>query len=514
MWMPERVWEQSLTADLAEAGIKYTVLDDFHFKNAGLTDEQLHGYYLTEDDGRLLSIFPGSEPLRYTIPFQQPQATIDYLRGIAEQQPGAVVVFGDDGEKFGVWPETKKHVYEHGWLRQFFDALPANRDWLHADHAGRSDRERAAGGQDLSARLRLSRNDRVGAAGRQQIEYDHLVHELEHDPRWPRIKRFVQGGFWRNFKVKYPEANEMYARMMMASRRLATGGAGRPAEPTTLRLRPAGAVSRAVQLPLLARRVRRHLSAALAQRGLQPADRLRQPARPGDGQDRRLRRGDRRRLQLRRPAGSPPGQRPADLPARAGGGRHAVRAGRALDLPQPAGHARPPARGVSPQGAGRRRAAATARSPAFTTAWSSSRPASTSGCNTTAAPRKSLLDHFYDPGATLRGRQPRRSDRAGRLRPGRSTNRKSAAAPTACRCSSRGWAAWRAARCGSPRASRSTAGSPTLEIAYLLENLPADLAAALCGRAQFRRPALRRRRPLLPRRPAATAWASSAGSST
>src|SRR5262245_60311202 len=130
MWMPERVWEQSLTADIASAGIKYTVLDDYHFKKAGLIDEQLYGYYLTEEDGKLLSVFPGSEPLRYTIPFQQPQATIDYLRGIAEKRPGAVVVFGDDGEKFGVWPETHKHVYDNGWLRQFFDALIANRDWL------------------------------------------------------------------------------------------------------------------------------------------------------------------------------------------------------------------------------------------------------------------------------------------------------------------------------------------------------------------------------------------------
>src|SRR4029079_1794444 len=75
MWMPERVWEQSLTADIAAAGIKYTVLDDYHFKKAGLIDEQLYGHSLTEDDGRVLSVFPGSEPLRYTIPFQQPQAT-------------------------------------------------------------------------------------------------------------------------------------------------------------------------------------------------------------------------------------------------------------------------------------------------------------------------------------------------------------------------------------------------------------------------------------------------------
>jgi len=54
----------------------------------------------------------------------------------------------------------------------------------------------------------------------QQQEYERLSHEMEHDPRWPRLKRFVRGGFWRNFKAKYAEADEMYARMMMVSRRL------------------------------------------------------------------------------------------------------------------------------------------------------------------------------------------------------------------------------------------------------------------------------------------------------
>jgi hypothetical protein len=32
------------------------------------------------DEGRLLKIFPGSEKLRYTIPFADPQETINYLR--------------------------------------------------------------------------------------------------------------------------------------------------------------------------------------------------------------------------------------------------------------------------------------------------------------------------------------------------------------------------------------------------------------------------------------------------
>lgn len=233
MWMPERVWEQSLTADLTAAGMKYTVLDDFHFKNAGLADEQLYGYYLTEDDGRVLSIFPGSEPLRYTIPFQQPQATIDYLRGIAQRRAGAVIVFGDDGEKFGVWPETKKHVYDHGWLRQFFDALSSNRDWIQFTTPAEAIENVPPEGRIYLPDASYREMTEWALPVAQQIEYDHVVHDLEHDPRWPRIKRFVQGGFWRNFKVKYPEANEMYARMMMASRRLAQAeqdeGHGMPA---------------------------------------------------------------------------------------------------------------------------------------------------------------------------------------------------------------------------------------------------------------------------------------------
>jgi alpha-amylase len=64
MWVPERVWEQSLTSDVARAGIDFTVLDDFHFKNAGLTTEQLHGYFVTEDDTNILNVFPGSAGAR------------------------------------------------------------------------------------------------------------------------------------------------------------------------------------------------------------------------------------------------------------------------------------------------------------------------------------------------------------------------------------------------------------------------------------------------------------------
>jgi 4-alpha-glucanotransferase len=221
MWMPERVWEQSLTGDVVQAGIKYTVLDDFHFRNAGLASDQLHGFYLTEDNGRLLIVFPGSERLRYLIPFAAPHETIDYLRGIADRFANAVIVFGDDGEKFGTWPGTKKHVYQDGWLQSFFEALHANRQWLNTTTLADAAAGASPWGKVYLPDASYREMTEWALPVQRQLDYDELVHEMQPDERWPRVKQFVRGGFWRNFKVKYPEANEMYARMMMVSRRLA-----------------------------------------------------------------------------------------------------------------------------------------------------------------------------------------------------------------------------------------------------------------------------------------------------
>ncbi|HXT60440.1 MAG TPA: alpha-amylase/4-alpha-glucanotransferase domain-containing protein [Pirellulales bacterium] len=221
MWVPERVWEQCFASDLAVAGIQYTILDDYHFKNAGLTPSQLDGYYATEDDGQLLAVFPGSERLRYTIPFADPQETIDYLGLIASRRPGAVVVFGDDGEKFGTWPETHKHVYTNGWLRRFFDLLVANESWIKVTTLGEAIDNVPPVGKVFLPDSSYREMTEWALPVEQLVEYERLKHDLEHDPRWPSLSQFVKGGFWRNFKIKYPEADEMYTRMLMVSQKLA-----------------------------------------------------------------------------------------------------------------------------------------------------------------------------------------------------------------------------------------------------------------------------------------------------
>jgi alpha-amylase len=220
LWVPERVWEQSFTRDLVDAGIEYTVLDDFHFKSAGLTESQLAGHLLTEDEGRLLSVYPGSERLRYTIPFASPQETIDYLAKMADEHPNAVAVFGDDGEKFGTWPETKKHVYEDGWLTRFFDALVQNQEWIHVTTLAEAFDNVPPVGKIYLPDCSYREMTEWALPTEQQLKYEQIAHDMHDDPHWPALRPFLRGGFWRNFKVKYPEADEMYTRMMMVSRRL------------------------------------------------------------------------------------------------------------------------------------------------------------------------------------------------------------------------------------------------------------------------------------------------------
>ena len=220
MWVPERVWEQSFAGDIAEAGMEYTLLDDTHFRNAGLQDDELHNYLLTEEDGRLLKVFAGGERLRYLIPYRDPQETINYCREIAERLPNSVLVFGDDGEKFGVWPGSKDLVFRDAWLRRFFTAMRDNRDWLQVTTMAETVDHVSPAGRVYLPDASYREMTEWALPTEKQNHFRHLIHEQEQRHDWHRVKQFMRAGFWRNFLVKYPEANEMYSRMLQVSRRV------------------------------------------------------------------------------------------------------------------------------------------------------------------------------------------------------------------------------------------------------------------------------------------------------
>ncbi|MBI3998278.1 MAG: hypothetical protein HY355_04535, partial [Armatimonadetes bacterium] len=56
LWLAERVWEPHLPKALVAAGVRYTIVDDAHFLRVGLTDAELTGSFVTEEEGAALSI--------------------------------------------------------------------------------------------------------------------------------------------------------------------------------------------------------------------------------------------------------------------------------------------------------------------------------------------------------------------------------------------------------------------------------------------------------------------------
>ena len=82
-WLTERVWEATVVPALADSGVRYVMVDDYHFLCVGQQAESLNGFFTTEEDGRSLDLFPISEALRYRIPFSRSQEAVAYLESLA-----------------------------------------------------------------------------------------------------------------------------------------------------------------------------------------------------------------------------------------------------------------------------------------------------------------------------------------------------------------------------------------------------------------------------------------------
>lgn len=221
MWLAERVWEPHLPSVLNQVGVRYVILDDTHFLHAGLSADDLSGYYITEDQGATLALFPISQQLRYLIPFEAPEKTIDYLRDLAEKNENAVAVFADDGEKFGIWPDTYLHVYENGWLQRFFEALEANRDWIEVCHFSDVLRSVPPKGKIYLPTASYSEMLHWALPLSGYRNYELFQSKLKEEQIAESFNAFVRGGFWRNFFSKYAESNRMHKKMLRVSARLA-----------------------------------------------------------------------------------------------------------------------------------------------------------------------------------------------------------------------------------------------------------------------------------------------------
>ena len=217
MWLAERVWEPTLPSLMRPSHMEFSLLDDSHFRYAGLAPEDMFGYYNTEDRGNIAKLFPIDINLRYLIPFRQPEEAIDYFKKIASEEPGKAVTLGDDGEKFGIWPNTYKWVYEDGYLEKLFTMLEENQDWILMPTFSEYIDQYPSQGKIYLPTSSYSEMMEWALPAKTIIKYEEALHFLNENENKDLIMPFFRGGFWRNFLIKYNESNLMHKKMLWVS---------------------------------------------------------------------------------------------------------------------------------------------------------------------------------------------------------------------------------------------------------------------------------------------------------
>ena len=231
LWLTERVWEPDLAADLAAAGVRYALVDDRHFLVTAVGRERLHAPFWTEGAGGRLALFSIDERLRYLVPFKPPAQVLAYLQEL-RAAGHHLAVLADDGEKFGGWPGTREWVFDRGWLDDFLRTMggAVGRGEVKLVTPAAALAEVPAGGLAYlpSASYREMEKWSLPPEALGRLE------QLERDLGEARMAGpdggLVRGAHWRNFLVRYPEANRMHKKMLVLSalhRSLAPGRRGR-----------------------------------------------------------------------------------------------------------------------------------------------------------------------------------------------------------------------------------------------------------------------------------------------
>lgn len=219
-WLTERVWEPHLPMIFNKADIKYIAIDDYHFIRSGIDLNDLDGYYLTDFEDYTLAVYPGSEKLRYIMPFSVIEDVASHFKQLYEKNI-RTIIFADDGEKFGIWPETYKWVYEEKWLEKFFNFLEKNTDWIEtqtfSEHYSNNDPK----GVCYFPTTSYPELGEWALPSEKSYEYKKIYDWLKNTTDFSKIKPFFQGGQWKNFLAKYKESLIISKKMLFLSKLMA-----------------------------------------------------------------------------------------------------------------------------------------------------------------------------------------------------------------------------------------------------------------------------------------------------
>ena len=78
-WTTEFAWEPSLALDYSKSRLQYTCLPKEHFLLAGIEEKEISGYFITEEEGRKIAIFPLNSTLNNLMQTFNPKEFIENI---------------------------------------------------------------------------------------------------------------------------------------------------------------------------------------------------------------------------------------------------------------------------------------------------------------------------------------------------------------------------------------------------------------------------------------------------
>ncbi|MEF3280284.1 MAG: DUF1926 domain-containing protein [Elusimicrobiota bacterium] len=207
LWLTERVYNPAILKSLRECGIKYTLVDDTSLFLSVVYQDKVNDCFITEYEGERINIFTINHKLRYLIPYQEAFKTVEYING----SDGEIFVMADDGEKFGLWPKSYKLVYEEKWLINFFETIKNSNiemtrlcDFIEEKKGAK--------------KLVYIPNTSYFELSQWALDADDSFNISEFKRKSStEFEKFIKGGFFENFFVKYPQANLIHKRNLFVS---------------------------------------------------------------------------------------------------------------------------------------------------------------------------------------------------------------------------------------------------------------------------------------------------------
>jgi len=214
-WLAEGVWGPSLCGAFQRAGLLYAPVDGSFFLQAGVSAAKLHGHYVTDQAGDLLTVFPTCPDLARLIPHASWDDLFGHLRRIANRGEDITLTLAANLE---TWPSLRGGTA--GYLDTLFTKIEESAAWIHTLTGKAQIKRQASKGRVALPPGTPAELGGWSLPGTARREFFRERAQLAQRYDAAKVLPFFRGGSWASFRVRYSEANLVYRKNLMLGRRL------------------------------------------------------------------------------------------------------------------------------------------------------------------------------------------------------------------------------------------------------------------------------------------------------